>query len=143
MCQPQAQNVSANQRWRTTHQVHVLKFVPSVSSPSGQTTKEYLSRGPRKGRHWVYVLLPSPGTPIFGNGRPMYHLTNAFRRLGSTWPLAFCALGFLDPARPGSTYPRDHLKVAQGLPSCALPQVAVNLEENVSRRDGGRGTHFD
>ena len=56
--------------------------------------------------------------------------------------LEVCAIGFLDPVK-GSTYPRDHLKVAQGPPSCALPQVAVNLEENVRTRDGGRGTHFD
>ena len=32
----------------------------------------------------------------------------------------------------GSTYPRDHVKVARGLLSCALPQVEVNLEEEMS-----------
>ena len=32
----------------------------------------------------------------------------------------------------GSTYPRDHVKVARGLSSCALPQVDVNLEEEMS-----------
>ena len=105
---------------RRKHSPCVLRFVPLVSSPSGQTTKEYLSRGPRKGRHWVYILLPSPGTPIFGNGRRMCRLTNAFRRLLSTWPLAFRAVGFLAHA---STYPRAHVKVARGLSSCALPQV--------------------
>ena len=39
----------------------VLMFVPLVSSPSEPVTGEYLSRGPRKGRHWAYILLPSPG----------------------------------------------------------------------------------
>ena len=32
----------------------------------------------------------------------------------------------------GSTYPRDHVKVARGLSSCALPQVEVNLVKGVS-----------
>ena len=32
----------------------------------------------------------------------------------------------------GSTYPRDHVKVARGLLSCALPQVEVNLGEEMS-----------
>ena len=32
----------------------------------------------------------------------------------------------------GSTYPRDHVKVARGLLSCALPQVEANLEEGMS-----------
>ena len=32
----------------------------------------------------------------------------------------------------GSTYPRDHVKVAQGLLSCALPQVEVILGEETS-----------
>ena len=32
----------------------------------------------------------------------------------------------------GSTYPRDHVKVARGLLSCALPQVEVNLGEGMS-----------
>ena len=32
----------------------------------------------------------------------------------------------------GSTYPRDHVKVARGLLSCALPQVEVNLGEDMS-----------
>ena len=32
----------------------------------------------------------------------------------------------------GSTYPRDHVKVARGLLSCALPQVEVVLGEEVS-----------
>ena len=32
----------------------------------------------------------------------------------------------------GSTYPRDHVKVARGLLSCALPQVEVVLGEGMS-----------
>ena len=32
----------------------------------------------------------------------------------------------------GSTYPRDHVKVARGLLSCALPQVEVILAEETS-----------
>ena len=32
----------------------------------------------------------------------------------------------------GSTYPRDHVKVARGLSSCALPQVEVVLGEDMS-----------
>ena len=32
----------------------------------------------------------------------------------------------------GSTYPRDHVKVARGLLSCALPQVEVVLGEDMS-----------
>ena len=32
----------------------------------------------------------------------------------------------------GSTYPRDHVKVARGLSSCALPQVEVNLGKEMS-----------
>ena len=35
----------------------------------------------------------------------------------------------------GSTYPRDHVKVARGLLSCALPQVEVNLERGVSANE--------
>ena len=38
----------------------------------------------------------------------------------------------------GSTYPRDHVKVAQGLLSCALPQVEVNLERGVSASEAAR-----
>ena len=34
----------------------------------------------------------------------------------------------------GSTYPRDHVKVARGLSSCALPQVGP-CREDVSRRE--------
>ena len=32
---------------------NLLMFVPLDSSPSEQATGEYLSRGPRKGRHWA------------------------------------------------------------------------------------------
>ena len=35
----------------------------------------------------------------------------------------------------GSTYPRDHVKVARGLLYCALPQVEVNLERGVSANE--------
>ena len=35
----------------------------------------------------------------------------------------------------GSTYPRDHVKVARGLSSCALPQGEVNLK-GVSASEG-------
>ena len=35
----------------------------------------------------------------------------------------------------GSTYPRDHVKVARGLLSCALPQVEVNLERGLSANE--------
>ena len=35
----------------------------------------------------------------------------------------------------GSTYPREHVKVARGLSSCALPQGEVNLK-GVSASEG-------
>ena len=35
----------------------------------------------------------------------------------------------------GSTYPRDHVKVARGLLSCALPQVEINLKGGVSANE--------
>ena len=51
--------------------------------------------------------------------------------------LAFRTVGFLDQLR--KTYHRDHVKVARGLASCALPQSEANFEENVSREDGEGG----
>ena len=38
----------------------------------------------------------------------------------------------------GSTYPRDHVKVARGLLSCALPQVEVMLGEETSAGEATR-----
>ena len=110
----------------------VLKFVPLVSSPSGQTTREYLSRGPRKGRHWAYILLPSPGPrkcqPQTRKGRNHLACNPRLRQwtaytcvpLDQTAlhrPVATLEVSCYWFPQPlvGSTYPRDHVKVARGL----------------------------
>ena len=126
----------------------VLMFVPLVSSPSEQATGEYLSRGPRKGRHWAYILLPSPGPrkcqPQTRKGRnhlacyPRLRQWTAYScvpldQTALHRPVATLAVSCSWFPRPlvGSTYPRDHVKVARGLLSCALPQVEANLGDDM------------
>ena len=135
----------------------VLKFVPLVSSPSGNATGEYLSQGPRKGRHWAYILLPSPGPrkcqPQTRKGRN--HLA-CYPRLRQWTAYSCVPLDQTALHRPaatlvvscywfpqplvGSTYPRDHVKVARGLSIlCPTPGWDEPRRRYVSERDGGEG----
>ena len=58
----------------------------------------------------------------------------ALRRPGH---LAFRALSFLDPARPGSTYPGDHVKVGTGAFILCPPRVGLGKGRVSSRKGKG------